>query len=130
MFQEVSLLPAKVIVRHIQYHFMMSIRINSFGRHTLSAKMHVRRISQDGYIFRQSVTGSDPMIGIVGWDQEQIIPDFVLANLVFHRLFSKHQADTGAVFNIIASMVAVVNLKLQVRSRWNSQRVARRASLG
>jgi hypothetical protein len=70
------------------------------------------------------------MIVVVGRNEKHVVPDFVLPNLVLHRLAREHQADAGAVFHVQSVMVAVVNLKLQIPASRNAQRIAGRPRLG
>ena len=62
------------------------------------------------------------MVVIIRRNQEEVVPDFVLRNLVLHRFPGKHQSDAGVVLYVLTTMVAVVHLKLQVRACRNSER--------
>src|SRR5580704_1632646 len=120
MFQEVSLLPAEVIVGHIQDYFVVAIGIDGFSGHALSAEVHVSGVGEHSYVLGQGVTGSYAMVFIIWRNQEKVVPDFVLCDFMLHRFFGEDKADTRAILYVLPGAVAVMNLKLQIRAGGNS----------
>src|SRR5260370_37012943 len=91
--------------------------------------MHVRRVGHSNHILRQSKAGSHTMIGVVGRDEKHVVPNFVLPNLMLDGFPSEYQTDASSILYIQPMMIAVVNLKLQVAARRDSQRIAWRPRL-
>src|SRR5438046_8301712 len=123
LFQEVRLLPSKIIVRDVEEHLFATIRINGLGQHVFAAEMHVGRVCHRDHIFRQSKTGSHAVIIFVGSDEKHVVPNFILTNLMLDRFPREYQTDAGAILYFQSMMIAVVNLKLQIAAGRYAQRI-------
>src|SRR5205823_14553135 len=69
------------------------------------------------------------VIVVVGRDQKHVVPDFVLRDFVLHGFPGEHQPDAGVILQIQPMMIAVMNLKLQIRVSRNAQSVSWRPRL-
>src|SRR5436305_13531077 len=61
--------------------------------------------------------------------RSHVVPNFVLPNLMLNGFPSEYQTDASAILYIQPMMIAVVNLKLQIAARRDSQRIAWRPRL-
>src|ERR1700719_1361920 len=109
---------------NVEEHLFAAVRIDGLGQHVLAAKMHVRCVGHGDHILRQRKAGSHTVIGVVGWDKEHVVPNFVLPDLMLDGLPGEYQTDASAILYVQAMMIAIVNLKLQIAARRDSQREA------
>ncbi len=64
-FEEVGFLPAKIIVRNVEQHFFVAVRIDGLGQHIFAAEMHVGGVGKRNHIFRQDEAGSHAVVVVV-----------------------------------------------------------------
>src|SRR5947209_2167180 len=112
MVQEIRLLPPEVVFRNIEQNFAAAVRIDRFGGHALTTKVHVRGIGNRHDVFGKDEARSYFVAAVAGRDEKPVIPDLVLRHAVEDRSFREYKADAGTVSHGLSKPVAVVHLKL------------------
>src|SRR5205807_9793144 len=85
MLQEICLLPAEVVFRNIEQNFAATARINGFGGHALTTKVHVSGISNGHDVFGKDEARSYFVVSVARRNEKPVIPDLVLRHAVGDR---------------------------------------------
>src|SRR4029453_3899989 len=84
-FQEVDLLPAEIVVRHVKQEFAAAVGKERFSAHALAAEVHVRGVGERENVFGECGAGGDSVVVVIGRNKEKVIPHFVLLDFVMNR---------------------------------------------